>query len=102
MACITRQRVGKYVYVYESHSFRNEEGKPRNKKVKIGKVDPKTGQVVFTKEYRFYRNIAEKNPCVFIDCCLSFRKRYVRFLYPYPRRMILETTTLKRSIAALV
>ena len=51
MACITKQRVGKYVYVYESHSFRNEEGKPRNKKVKIGKVDPKTGQVVFTKEY---------------------------------------------------
>ena len=61
MTCITKQHVGNNVYVYESHSFRNEEGKPRNKKVKIGKVDPKSGHIVYTKEY-LDRKSQEGNP----------------------------------------
>ena len=51
MSCITKQHVGKYTYLYESTSFRNAEGKPRNKKVRIGKIDPKTGNTIYTPEY---------------------------------------------------
>lgn len=51
MANITRKRVGKYVYLYESVSYRNENGQPRNKKVRIGKVEPDTGEIVYTDDY---------------------------------------------------
>ena len=51
MACISRQNVGKYTYLYESVSFRDQNGRPRNKKVSIGKIDPVTGMPVFKKEY---------------------------------------------------
>ncbi len=51
MACISRQNVGKYTYLYESASFRDQNGRPRNKKVSIGKIDPVTGMPVFKKEY---------------------------------------------------
>jgi hypothetical protein len=51
MACITKQRVGKYTYLYESISFRNENGQPRNKKTKIGKIHHITGERIYTPEY---------------------------------------------------
>lgn len=51
MTCISRQTVGKYTYLYESVSFRDQNGRPRNKKVSIGKIDPVTGKPVFKKEY---------------------------------------------------
>jgi hypothetical protein len=51
MASIVRQKVGKYTYLYESESYRNEMGKPRNRRVMIGKIDLKTGQPVYKKEY---------------------------------------------------
>ena len=51
MSCITKQHIGKYTYLYESTSFRNAEGKPRNKKVRIGKIDPYTGKTVYTEGY---------------------------------------------------
>ncbi len=51
MTCISRQNVGKYTYLYESVSFRDQNGRPRNKKVSIGKIDPDTGRPVFKKEY---------------------------------------------------
>lgn len=51
MACITRQHIGKYTYLYESVSFRDEQGKPRNKKIKIGKVDPKTGHEIYYEDF---------------------------------------------------
>ena len=51
MTCISRQNVGKYTYLYESVSFRDQNGRPRNKKVSIGKIDPVTGMPVFKKEY---------------------------------------------------
>lgn len=51
MSCITKQHIGKYTYLYESTSYRNAEGKARNKKVVIGKIDPKTGQVIYKDEY---------------------------------------------------
>ena len=52
MSCITKQHVGKYTYLYESTSFRNAEGKPRNRKTRIGKIDPQTGKAIYTEEYR--------------------------------------------------
>jgi transposase len=51
MASITKQRIGKYTYLYESTSFRDARGRPRNTKVKIGKIIPGTGETVYTEEY---------------------------------------------------
>lgn len=51
MDCITRQHIGKYTYLYESLSFRDEQGRPRKKKIKIGKVDPKTGHEIYYEDF---------------------------------------------------
>lgn len=51
MTCITRQRVGKYTYLYESTSFRDENGKVQNIKNRIGKIHPTTGETIYDKEY---------------------------------------------------
>ena len=51
MASITRQTVGNNTYLYESHSFRDEFGRPRNRKVKIGKIDRDSGRIRYTAEY---------------------------------------------------
>jgi len=51
MSSITKQKMGKYTYLYESTSFRNDQGRPRNKKIKIGKIDPYTGDTIYTPEY---------------------------------------------------
>ncbi|TWI63915.1 hypothetical protein LZ24_03233, partial [Desulfobotulus alkaliphilus] len=39
MACIVKQKVGNNTYLYESTSYRNSEGKPRNKRCLIGKIN---------------------------------------------------------------
>ena len=51
MASITKQTVGNNTYLYESHSFRDEEGRPRNTKIKIGKIDRRTGRALYNQEY---------------------------------------------------
>jgi hypothetical protein len=51
MASITKQHQGKYTYRYESHSYRDEQGRPRNHKTKIGALDPTTGKPRYTAEY---------------------------------------------------
>ena len=52
MPSITKQRVGKYTYLYESESFWDTEKKrPDNKKTGIGKIDFLTGEPVYTREY---------------------------------------------------
>ena len=51
MASIVRQKIGNHIYLYESISFRNKEGKPRNKRMSIGKIDKKTGRPVYKQEY---------------------------------------------------
>jgi hypothetical protein len=51
MSSIIRQKVGDKIYLYESVSYRNTEGKPRNKRVPIGKIDPSTGQPVYKPDY---------------------------------------------------
>ena len=51
MSSITKQTVGNNTYLYESHSFRDDLGRPRNSKVKIGKIDRATGRAIYTQEY---------------------------------------------------
>lgn len=43
MSSIVRNKVGRYTYLCESESYRNEEGRPRNRRVLIGRIDPRTG-----------------------------------------------------------
>lgn len=61
MASITRQTVGNNTYLYESHSFRDNEGKPRNTKIKIGKINRETGRAEYNQEY-IDRMIKEGTP----------------------------------------
>ncbi len=52
MSSITKQRVGKYTYLYESESFWDPVKKrPDNNKIRIGKIDALSGEPVYTKEY---------------------------------------------------
>ena len=51
MSSIVKQKVGDKVYLYESVSYRNKEGKPRNKREPIGKIDSVTGRTVYKPEY---------------------------------------------------
>lgn len=51
MACISKHKIGNYVYLYESESFRDSNGNPRNRKKLIGKLDP-SGQPVYKSDYR--------------------------------------------------
>ena len=48
---IVTQKVGKHTYLYESFSYRNENGEPRNKRKPIGKIDTATGQPVYKSDY---------------------------------------------------
>ena len=45
------QKVGKYQYLYLATGYRNQDGKPRQKRVSIGKVDPSTGRKIYKPEY---------------------------------------------------
>jgi len=51
MGSIVHQRVGKHTYLYESVSYRNEKGEPRNKRKPVGKLDPVTGQPIYKLGY---------------------------------------------------
>jgi transposase len=51
MSSVVTNKIGKYTYIYESESFRDEKGKPQTRKTPIGKIDLKTGQPVYRPEY---------------------------------------------------
>lgn len=51
MGSIVKNKVGKYTYLYESESYRDENGKPRTRKIGIGKIDSKTGETIYKPEY---------------------------------------------------
>lgn len=51
MGSIVRKKIGNQIYLYESESYRNEEGKPRTRQKHIGKINPITGQEEFKPEY---------------------------------------------------
>jgi transposase len=51
MASIVTNKIGKYTYLYESESYRDENGKPQTRKVSIGKIDLQTGNPMYKPEY---------------------------------------------------
>ncbi|MDR3331657.1 MAG: IS1634 family transposase [Synergistaceae bacterium] len=51
MSFLFEQTVGKYTYIYECTSYRNEKGSPRNKRIPVGKIDLKTGKRIFKDSY---------------------------------------------------
>ncbi len=76
MSSIVRQKVGKHVYLYESISYRNAEGKPRNKRVPVGKIDPITGKPVYKPEY--LERMADKGEPVSQPAQTSFSLEDIR------------------------
>ena len=65
MSSIVKSKIGNNTYMYESVSFRNKEGLPRNKRTIIGKIDPITGEPVYKPEY-LERMAAEGTPVAVI------------------------------------
>ena len=51
MASIVPNKIGKDTYLYESVSYRDENGKPQTRKTSIGKLEPITGQPIYKPEY---------------------------------------------------
>jgi len=51
MASEVKSKSGRYTYLYESVSYRNEDGQPRNRRKIIGKVDPRSGVKIYKPEY---------------------------------------------------
>ena len=52
MSSLTKQRNGRYIYIYESTSFWDSKNKyPNNNKKCIGKIDPDSGDEYFKHEY---------------------------------------------------
>ena len=51
MASEVKCKSGNYTYLYESISFRNEDGQPRNKREIIGRIDPIAGAKVYKPKY---------------------------------------------------
>ena len=71
MSSIVKQKVGNNIYLYESVSFRNKEGQPRNTRIIIGKIEAGTGQPVYKKEY-LDRMAAEGHPVPITQTPSSF------------------------------
>ena len=51
MASEIQCKVGGHIYLYESVSYRNDEGQPRNKRTPIGKIDAQTGEKIYKPDY---------------------------------------------------
>ena len=51
MSAIVKNKIGTHVYLYESESYRDENGKVKNNRRVIGKIDPLTGKYMYKPEY---------------------------------------------------
>ena len=71
MASIVPCKVGKHTYLYESVSYRDENGEPRNKRKSIGKIDQATGLPVYKAEY-LERMAAEGRPIETVQAPAAF------------------------------
>lgn len=45
------QKVGIYQYIYLAEAYRDKNGKPRQRRKAIGKIDHVTGQKIYKPEY---------------------------------------------------
>lgn len=61
MSFISKMKVGRHTYLYEVTAYRDEQGRPRNKKHPVGKLDPVTGEPIYKPEY-LAKCEAEGNP----------------------------------------
>ena len=64
MGSIIKNKVGKYTYLYESESYRDENGRPQTRKISIEKIDHKTGEVIYKAEYLERVRGTDKQPDV--------------------------------------
>ena len=71
MTSIVKVKVGKHTYLYESTSYRDSNGKPRNKRKPVGKLDPASGQPIYKPEY-IERMAAKGNPVETVQTTASF------------------------------
>ena len=71
MSSIVKQKVGNNIYLYESVSFRNKDGQPRNSRTLIGKIETGTGQPKYKQEY-LDRMAAEGHPVPITQTPASF------------------------------
>ncbi len=62
MGSIVKNKVGKYTYLYESESYRDEDGKPQTRKISKGKIDHRTGETIYKPEYIERVQGTEKQP----------------------------------------
>ena len=90
MSYIIEQTIGKHRYVFECTAYINEDGKPRNKRVSIGKVDPVTGHRVYKPEYiertspaKAAKHHIPLTPELRITHLLSISYLDAPYLYPY-------------------
>jgi hypothetical protein len=51
MSCLSRMKVGNHIHIYEVSGYRDSNGKPRNTKHPVGKVDPETGREIFKPDF---------------------------------------------------
>jgi len=51
MAAIIKRTINGQTYLYESSSYRDEEGRPRSRQIIIAKLDPATGTPIYNQEY---------------------------------------------------
>lgn len=52
MSYTFQAKVGKYTYLFEGISYRNEQGEARNRRKRIATLDQKSGKWRYTEEYR--------------------------------------------------
>jgi len=71
LTTIVPVKVGKHTYLYESLSFRDTNGAPRNKRTCVGKLDLVTGLPVYKPEY-IERMAAMGTPVDIVQTTVSF------------------------------
>jgi hypothetical protein len=64
MSSIVRCKSGRGTYLYESTSYRDEEGRPRNRRKCVGKINPVTGKEEYSPEYIERMRGTERQPAL--------------------------------------
>jgi len=68
MSFIAEQKIGGHVYVYRAESYWDKEKKqPRQRRVYLGKKDPRTGEIVPTQKTKIIRSSRDYGNVYFLD-----------------------------------